>query len=131
MSCKHPLKAFKIGVNPETGNDINKITSYSVNHLEKKLGDEKFTYCYDDILAPNRIHYTEWQEIPCGQCISCRLVYSRQWANRCALEMQYHKSNLFITLTYDDEHLPTKVINDFVDPLTDEVSDIIVHSLEK
>ena len=44
-------------------------------------------------------------EVPCGNCISCRLEYSRVWANRCYLESLTHPFNWFITLTYDDAHL--------------------------
>lgn len=44
--------------------------------------------------------------IACGQCIGCRLERSRQWAVRCIHEAQLWPSNCFITLTYDDEHLP-------------------------
>lgn len=44
--------------------------------------------------------------IPCGQCIGCRLERSRQWAMRCVHESQLHEDNSFITLTYDNEHLP-------------------------
>lgn len=45
-------------------------------------------------------------KIACGQCIGCRLERSRQWAIRCMHESQMHKNNCFITLTYDNEHLP-------------------------
>ncbi len=45
-------------------------------------------------------------EIPCGQCIGCRLEKSRQWAIRCSHEAQLHDENAFITLTYSDDHLP-------------------------
>lgn len=45
-------------------------------------------------------------EVPCGQCIGCRLERSRQWAIRCMHEASLHEDNCFITLTYDDEHLP-------------------------
>ncbi len=45
-------------------------------------------------------------EIPCGQCIGCRLEKSRQWAIRCTHEAQLHGENSFITLTYSDDHLP-------------------------
>lgn len=45
-------------------------------------------------------------EVPCGQCIGCRLERSRQWAVRMMHEAQMHERNCFITLTYDDEHLP-------------------------
>lgn len=44
--------------------------------------------------------------LPCGQCIGCRLERSRQWAVRCVHEASMHEENCFITLTYDDEHLP-------------------------
>lgn len=45
-------------------------------------------------------------QIPCGKCIGCRLEYSRQWANRCMLELQDHESAYFVTLTYNDGNLP-------------------------
>lgn len=44
--------------------------------------------------------------IPCGQCVGCRLEKSRQWAMRCMHEKRLHKDNCFVTLTYNDEHLP-------------------------
>ena len=44
--------------------------------------------------------------VPCGQCIGCRLERSRQWAVRCMHESSLHTDTSFITLTYDDEHLP-------------------------
>ena len=45
-------------------------------------------------------------KIPCGQCVGCRLEYSRQWAIRCCHEASLHTFNSFITLTYSPEHLP-------------------------
>lgn len=45
-------------------------------------------------------------EIPCGQCLGCREERSRQWAMRCMHEATLHKHNIFVTLTYSDEHLP-------------------------
>ena len=44
--------------------------------------------------------------VPCGQCIGCRLDRSQQWAIRCIHEASQYENNCFITLTYDDEHLP-------------------------
>lgn len=46
-------------------------------------------------------------EVACGQCIGCRLERSRQWAIRCVHEASLHTENCFITLTYDNEHLPS------------------------
>ena len=45
-------------------------------------------------------------QLPCGQCIGCRLERSRKWAMRCVAEASMHDENCFITLTYDDAHLP-------------------------
>lgn len=45
-------------------------------------------------------------KLPCGQCIGCRLERSRQWAMRCVHEAQLKPANCFITLTYNDQHLP-------------------------
>lgn len=49
--------------------------------------------------------------LPCGKCVGCRLDYSRQWANRLQLESQLYNDNYFVTLTYDDDHLPFFDIN--------------------
>lgn len=49
---------------------------------------------------------SEMIKLPCGKCIGCLLERSRQWAVRCMHEAQMHKENCFLTLTYDDYHLP-------------------------
>lgn len=46
-------------------------------------------------------------QLPCGQCIGCRMERSQLWAIRCVQEGQLHDQNCFITLTYAPEHLPT------------------------
>lgn len=46
-------------------------------------------------------------EVPCGQCIGCRLERSRQWAVRMMHEASLHDDNCFITLTYSDDNLPS------------------------
>lgn len=44
--------------------------------------------------------------VPCGRCIGCRLDYSREWAIRCMKEVEQYDHNYFLTLDYDDVHLP-------------------------
>lgn len=48
----------------------------------------------------------DYYRIPCGQCIDCRLRYSKEWASRIICESALYEYNLFVTLTYDDDHLP-------------------------
>lgn len=46
-------------------------------------------------------------EVACGQCLGCRLDRSRVWAMRITHEALMHEdNNCFVTLTYDDTHLP-------------------------
>lgn len=91
MPCYHPLHGYKSEVVNATG---------------------KRSLVFGLSLGTNR----EFVAVPCGRCIGCRLELSRQWAVRCVHEAQLHADNSFITLTYDDEHLPyggTLVKNDF------------------
>ncbi len=47
-----------------------------------------------------------YMQVPCGQCIGCRLERSRQWAIRCVHEAKMHDKNCFLTLTLDPEYIP-------------------------
>ena len=53
-------------------------------------------------------HLQEPLTIPCGKCTGCRTEYSRQWAMRIKHEESLWDRNCFITLTYEDKHLPRK-----------------------
>ena len=44
--------------------------------------------------------------LPCGRCFGCRMDRASSWALRCQHEAQLYDRNSFLTLTYDDEHLP-------------------------
>ena len=121
MTCYHPLKGFVVG-KTASGADKYKITSYNVDHVE--LSEKGPVDAFDFHVGQNAYKVIrDFVEIPCGQCIGCRLEYSRVWANRCFLEMQEpeNKESYFVTLTYDDEHLP---INQFVDKETGVCGDV-------
>lgn len=51
--------------------------------------------------------YGVLRRVPCGQCINCRLNRAWSWSVRIMHEAKkYPGKTCFITLTYDDEHLP-------------------------
>ena len=80
MTCYYPLHAYK-----GKSNDAPKI-SITFRRSSSWRGEKL--------------------ELPCGQCIGCRLERSRQWAVRCMHEASMHEENSFLTLTYDDDHMP-------------------------
>lgn len=81
MPCYHPLKGFKSkAINP--------------------TGKRSIVFNSKDGFADLPV------QLPCGQCVGCRLERSRQWAIRCAHEASLYADNCFITLTYNDDHLP-------------------------
>lgn len=45
-------------------------------------------------------------QIPCGQCIGCRLKRQNAWVVRAMCESQMHDENWFPTFTYSEDHLP-------------------------
>ena len=48
--------------------------------------------------------------VPCGKCSACRVNYSTMWSTRLTQELAYHKSALFLTLTYNNKHLIYSVV---------------------
>lgn len=83
MTCYSPLKGFRGPFN--------------------KNGKQPLVFSRES--ARSRVPVS--QGIPCGQCIGCRLKHSRCWAVRCVHEASLHSRNCFITLTYDNNHLPS------------------------
>lgn len=45
-------------------------------------------------------------QVPCGRCPPCRRRKQNEWAFRCQQEALDNKMSVFVTLTYDDVHLP-------------------------
>lgn len=50
-------------------------------------------------------------QYPCGKCINCRAKSRQEWVFRLRMEYQASDFGLFVTLTYDDEHLPPDGVN--------------------
>lgn len=90
MVCYHPLAAIKLAqTNGKVNIDIiGSVESQKISDLTKWRFSENYI------------------ELPCGQCIGCRLERSRNWAVRCVHEASLYKDNCFLTLTYDNAHLP-------------------------
>ena len=110
IACYHPLIAYR-----------RKFEKGVPHILHKGL----------DFISDNESYY--WLnsgvydvcQFPWDDGVGCRLAYSREWANRCYLESLTKSPNWFVTLTYNEEHLPRQFFtND-----NDEIFE--VNSLQK
>lgn len=82
MTCFSPIQAYKSkSVNPKSGKRPMQFK------IAGSFSGERYL-------------------LPCGKCIGCRLEHSRRWAVRLMHENKMHKESCFVTLTYDNEHLP-------------------------
>lgn len=85
MACAYPLTAYRVkGIN----------TGYSQKDIQW--------------IKPRTIpgQIVEKIKLPCGQCMLCRIAKAREWAVRMEHEASLHDVSIFLTLTYDDAHLP-------------------------
>ena len=48
-------------------------------------------------------------EVPCNNCLSCKIARQKEWALRMMNEQEYHEHSVFVTLTYDPEHCPEQI----------------------
>lgn len=100
------------------------------NHSEKVCAHRKKILCqhhsvadidYNMCLTPIRAELNDLGTptftpegsltLPCGTCFECLTKRTQEWATRASHEMSLHKENCFLTLTYDNDNLPS--IHDF------------------
>ncbi|UPW41011.1 replication initiator protein [Sigmofec virus UA08Rod_5764] len=120
MACYHPLLRVVLPESdPATGKSLGFIVPFPPSlrpgidpHVKRHgpVGSKIYVPCGSEQGLP-------YQVIPCGKCLGCRMEYSRQWANRCLLEAEYHDSIYFVTLTYNDLHVRHSF---YPDPATGE-----------
>ena len=99
MSCYKPLIRL---YNPKNKEQSGRV--YSLARFSKLSGKQ---LKYEDLMYNPKIML-----IPCGQCIGCRIRQREDWTTRIELEARdYPKEQVwFITLTYDDDHVPGMII---------------------
>lgn len=96
MSCFNP-NLIRVRLDPDTGALVHQFLGpaqysdpASYGSMSQLLGGEISEF---------------YQTVPCGQCIGCRIDYSREWANRMCLELKSNPKAIFVTLTYRNSDL--------------------------
>jgi len=110
MSCYHPMVLIKTS---DMTDPVQREIAWRLKM--DHLGDNRFKSS-STLIVPREVAIREGLTlkdnnailIPCGHCIGCRLDYSLLWAQRCVHEAESHEYNYFLSLTYDDAHLPKK-----------------------
>lgn len=87
MSCNCPMLAVKNGFTSSGSVKYLPIGRYSPELAKDNPGAIK---------------------IPCGKCRGCRASKTRAWADRMILELDHSKKACFLTLTYNDDHIPCR-----------------------
>lgn len=103
MKCVTPMFRYYERGNHKKGYVVSREAAYQ----ELKYDDSKGINLYRDIKNYNQMNpYHGMELIPCQHCWACYLNKSAEWATRIMCEVKKYEHNYFVTLTYDDEHLP-------------------------
>lgn len=107
MRCTSPI--FYVGSKVlalDNGGEFPAVLRQKLNNHSKGciISRKDYTFFRDFYHIPDEF----FKQVPCGQCVACRLNYAKEWAVRCMLEERVNSPAYFITLTYDDEHLPVQ-----------------------
>lgn len=94
--CESPSILYTDGtINPKTGKRLFKFRSFNLELLERlKKYKTDWRLNYDYFL------------VPCGHCTECRLKYRKEWSLRLLNELEMSDNAYFLTITYDDDHIP-------------------------
>lgn len=111
MPCHHPHKAFDTGRLTENGKKLLIVcpgTSgdfLSVDSAAKR--GFKVSPAAPLVSINGRAFIADPIPLPCGHCLGCRMDTAKQWKIRISHEAQkYPGKTFFVTLTYDEWHLP-------------------------
>lgn len=109
MSCFHP-RVMGCRVDPFTGE-----VQYKFLGSAESMYDPRLSGDISSLSSDGSYHFI----VPCRKCLGCQIDYSREWRDRMIFELHDNPKAIFLTLTYNDEHLsfsdkgcPTLVVAD-------------------
>ena len=112
MACNHPMKAFWTGNYTENNKKEYIIIQdpdtdmLSFSYVRKRGFEINLKNNPPYISKFGEVFLTDPITIPCGHCIACRLAKAKEWTTRVCIEALDYENSYFITLTYDEAHMP-------------------------
>ena len=102
MNCLHPVRLFDTGLKTDKGKPVYFFDRTGADKISPQQCQKRG--------YPVSYWLDKYIEVPCGSCVACRENRSKAWAFRMAAELvTTNEKNLrsyFLTMTYDDLHLP-------------------------
>ena len=102
MNCLHPVRLFDTGLKTDKGKPVYFFDRTGADRISPQQCQKRG--------YPVSYWLDKYIEVPCGSCVACRENRSKAWAFRMAAELvTTNEKNLrsyFLTMTYDDLHLP-------------------------
>lgn len=100
MSCYYPRFGYLKPYFDENG-DLKQRFQF----VSRELRDKVNSGVSLDLMTGEKVRVFS---VPCGMCNGCRNDHAREWAARCVCESLMYPPDTchFLTLTYNDEHLP-------------------------
>lgn len=108
MTCFRPKIIWIKNQKPINFNELREQDQKNINKV--KWSPEKDTYMI---------------EIPCGNCIGCRLDHADMWATRIYMEATNWNKNCFITMTYNQKNLEYNEKNPNKELIKKDVQDFL------
>lgn len=105
--CTRPLKFWRSDKPDENGVCNGFITDYSVDTVKYDEFVKHGIPCHPSYELHDTLSHRESIDVPCGKCLECHADKARLWTFRLLAENEFHKYAYFITITYDDNHLPS------------------------
>lgn len=105
MKCVTPMfRRYEVG-NYSKGKVVAREEVIDILHIHDP---NYITLCLNEMNNFQRMKGTGYlyEQIPCGHCYACLLNKSAEWATRNVCECEDHEHRYWLTLTYDEEHLP-------------------------
>lgn len=112
MTCSDPL--YRLAASPDSLRSLGFINDNRSLFLGKRPHRGAYFFKKKDLPLIPEDFRSNLQPIGCGRCLACRLSYANEWSTRLKLESSLYNYNLFLTLTYDDDHLPESAYVDYV-----------------
>lgn len=118
MPCNHPHKAFDTGLKTDNGKRLLIVCPGTSGDFLSVAAAAKRGFMVSPgapLVDINGVAFlTDPIPLPCGKCVGCRMEAAKQWKIRVCHEAELYKHDqvFFVTLTYDNAHLPINQVGE-------------------